>query len=324
MPTVRRASTQQMVSQSPRSTARCSLLQARRRSSDIRDRLTISGQTSGSCLRELSTVAGKEIAPGEDIYRQALSLTKEADDLDKKKEEKRSNMMYEAYQRSKEKELNPKSQGVTVVKTLVKQVRKERTKEDDSIQKREKALELLKRAATEHNHPDASIQLGNMLLKDASRTLKNTGTKNDGPDPKELVHKAMELFRQAGESGSRVGFYNLGHLLWTGFPAYEEIEDDSIELGQAIKADRIVSPDMTEAMVAFHRAIDLGDSDAMYLVGVHMLGEANVESNREGFELIKQAAENGHEGALYYLALLVSTFSLERREYTLHIAICVD
>ncbi len=263
-------------------------------------------------MRTMSTTAGKERTPGDELYEQALSLTREAGDLDKQTEENRSNMMYEAYQRSKKKELNPKSQGVTVVKTLVKQVRKERTKEDDSIQKREKALELLKQAAIEYNHPDASIQLGNMLLKDASRVLKQVGTKNDEPDPKESVHKAMELFRQAGEAGSRVGFYNLGHLLWTGFPAYEETEDDSIEQNLEIKNDRIVIPDMEKAMNTFYQAIELGDSDAMYLVGVHMLGEPNVEKNRRGFDLIKQAADNGHEGALYYLALLVSTFLLIR------------
>ena len=56
------------------------------------------------------------------------------------------------------------------------------------------------------------------------------------------------------------------------------------------------------------KAIELGDSDAMYLVGVHRLGEKDFKSNRIGISLIEQAAERGHDGALYYLALLVSTF----------------
>jgi len=241
---------------------------------------------------------------GEDIYQQALLHMKEAEDLDKAKEKERSNMMYEAYEKSKEKELNPKSQGVTVVKTLVKQVRKDRTKSDDSNEKREQAFELLKKAANEYNHPDAAVRFGNMLLKMASRSLNNKGAKDDGLDPRESVGKAMELFRQAGEAGSRVGYYNLGHLLWTGFPQQEEMDEESEGQSEEMPGTRIVVADIEEAMNAFHKAIDLGDNDAMYLVGVQRLGEDDVESNRTGFSLIQQAAEKGHEGALFYLALL--------------------
>ncbi len=254
----------------------------------------------------MSTNSDEEKRVGEDIYQQALLLTKEADDLDKAKEEERSNKMYEAYQKSKERELNPKSQGVTVVKTLVKQVRKERTKKDNSNDKREEAFELLKKAANEYNHPDAAVRLGNMLLKIASRSLNNKGMKDDGPDPKDSVGKAIELFRRAGDAGSRIGYYNLGHLLWTGFPPQEvESEDGS----GAMTGSHIVAPDIDEAMNMFCEAIDLGDCDAMYLVGVHKLGEDDIESNRNGFILIEQAASGGHEGALYYLALLVSNKS---------------
>jgi len=259
------------------------------------------GSTCNVHFRGMSTTSEEEERVGEDIYQQALSLTKEADDLDKAKEEERSNKMYEAYQKSKERELNPKSQGVTVVKTLVKQVRKERTKKDDSNDKREQAFELLKKAANEYNHPDAAVRLGNVLLKIASRSLKNKATKDDGPDPKDSVGEAIELFRRAGDAGSRIGYYNLGHLLWTGFPPQEE---ESEEGSGAMTDSRIVAADIEEAMTMFYRAIDLGDCDAMYLVGVHKLGEDDVESNRNGFKLIEQAAGEGHEGALYYLALL--------------------
>jgi len=246
---------------------------------------------------------------GEDIYQRALQLMKEADDYDEEKENERSNMMYEAYQKSKERELNPKSQGVTVVRTLVKEVRKDRTKKKSSSVKRDEAVELLEQAANDFNHPDAAIQLGNMLLKMASRSI-NKKDKKDGSDPKALVSKAVELFRQAGAAGSRVGWYNLGHLLWTGFPTIGDAEDETEEQNGSAPVDkdiedtRIIVPDMEEAMNSFSKAIELGDNDAMYLVGVHLLGQEDLESSLNGMDLIERAADTGHDGALYYLALL--------------------
>jgi len=246
---------------------------------------------------------------GEDIYQRALQLMKEADDYDEEKENERSNMMYEAYQKSKERELNPKSQGVTVVRTLVKEVRKDRTKKKSSSVKRDEAVELLEQAANDFNHPDAAIQLGNMLLKMASRSI-NKKDKKDGSDPKALVSKAVELFRQAGAAGSRVGWYNLGHLLWTGFPTIGDAEDETEEqngsapVDKDIEETRIIVPDMEEAMNSFSKAIELGDDDAMYLVGVHLLGQEDLESSLNGMDLIERAADTGHDGALYYLALL--------------------
>ena len=305
-----------MVPPSLRSVPSYALLQNRNHGLKLRQRSTRSlpDQCFNFHVRWMSTIANEEKGAGDNIYQQALLLTEEADDLDRKKEEKRSSMMYEAYQRSKEKELNPKSQGVTVVKTLVKQVRKERTKNDDSSDKREKALELLKQAANEYNHPDAAVQLGNMLLKKASRSLNNRGKKDDGLDPKESVGRAMELFQRAGDAGFRVGYYNLGHLLWTGFPPQGDIKGETEEQSEELQDSYIVVADMEEAMNAFNKAIELGDSDAMYLVGVHELGQADVKSNQVGFNLIERAAENGHEGALYHLALLVSNLSSGRRK----------
>ena len=249
----------------------------------------------------MSTITDEEKRRGEAIYEQAIRLMEQADDLDDEKEKERSNMMFEAYQRSKEREMNPKSQGVTVVKTLVKEMRKDKTKNDESGEKRRQAVELFEEAANEYNNPDAAIQLGNMMLKTASRSFNMKGNRDDEPDPADLVGKAIELFRRAGNAGSRVGWYNLGHLYWTGFPPSNSSVDDDNNA-------RIVVADMDEAMDAFKKAIELGDSDAMYLVGVHRLGEKDLKSNRIGISLIEQAAESGHDGALYYLALLVSTF----------------
>ena len=91
--------------------------------------------------------------------------------------------------------------------------------------------------------------------------------------------KAMDYYRQAGERGSPEGWFNLGHLMW---------EQD----------------ELSASMEAFQKAIDLGDSDAMYFVGVQYLSEEETEEqHRLGLNLIQNAAEQGHSGALYYLAL---------------------
>ena len=273
----------------------------------------------GFYYRALSTIANKGDGRGDDIYQQALQFMKEANDLDSEREQERSTMMYEAWQKSQGKEINSKSQGVTVVKTLVKSVRKARSKNDDASDKRNEAMVLLKDAANKYNHPEAAIQLGNILLKEASRSINanaNIKTNNHGgSDPKDLVNKAIALFRQAGEAGSRVGWYNLGNLMWTGFPPPMDSKGESEEegtntAGYEMKDNQIVVSDMDSAMKAFNKAIDLGDSDAMYLVGVNRLGQGDNQSYRDGIHLIKRAADAGHAGALYYLALLVRIHTL--------------
>jgi TPR repeat protein len=260
--------------------------------------------------RSFST-SSPNASKGEILYQQALQLMKQAKDIDENREQEKSQMMYEAWKKSQEKELNSKSQGVKVVKTLVKEARKDKTN-NDSRDKKIEADELLKQAANNYNHPEAAIQLGNMLLNEASRSINR---QNVGSDSKNSVIQAMQLFRQAGEAGSRVGWYNLGHLLWTGFPTTpdnddEDEQDDNVNISIKVDDTRIVVADMEEAMNAFKKAIDLGDSDAMYLVGVHHLAKEDQENCRYGINLIEQAADAGHGGALYYLALLVSFFPL--------------
>ena len=264
-----------------------------------------------SSIRSFST-SSPTASKGEDLYQQALQLMKQAKDIDENREEEKSQMMYEAWKKAQEKELNPKSQGVKVVKTLVKEARKDKTN-NDSRDKKIEADELLKQAANDYNHPEAAIQLGNMLLNEASRTISSNKRQSGGSDSKNSVIQAMQLFRQAGEAGSRVGWYNLGHLLWTGFPTPpenddEDEQDNNVNSNMKVGDTRIIVADMDEAMDAFKKAIDLGDSDAMYLVGVHHLAKEDQENCRYGIDLIEQAADAGHGGALYYLALLVSFF----------------
>ena len=223
---------------------------------------------------------------GEQVYQQALRAMERAKEVEKEEENERSKQMFEAWQKSQRAEHDPKTQGVVVVRTLVKQTRK--SKKESKTDYMKKALDLLKEAADDFKHPMALVQLGNITLQDASKE----------EDPREMVLRAMDLFRQAGEAGYRVGWYNLGNLLWTGYPAVsndEEAQDETIH--------QILAPDLHEAMDIFTKAIDLGDSDAMYLVGVHRMTAGGRENIFSGLKLIEKAVDHGHGGAMYYWAL---------------------
>mmetsp|Transcript_17703 Transcript_17703/g.19398 ORF Transcript_17703/g.19398 Transcript_17703/m.19398 type:complete len:545 (-) Transcript_17703:80-1714(-) len=317
----------------------------------IRDCNNYNNNRYHSIFRSFSTTSSPEQKHGEGqlLYEQALQLTKEAQDMDDAREEEKSQLMYKAWKKTEDKVAadeikNPKSQGVVVVKTLVKDVRKHKN-DHTSNDKRIEALALLKEAATApYDHPEASIKLGNMILKEASHSISSMKQRKHTTDLKKktylivekknatkLVSRAMELFQKAGTAGSRVGWYNLGHLLWTGFPPLIQQNDNTdnnddvgvgeveVENDQTVVNDdtnsQIVPTNKQEALVVFQKAIDLGDSDAMYLVGVHYL-DAKEEDHQDqekeneyyqpqhGIKLIEQAAAAGHGGALYYLALL--------------------
>lgn len=186
-----------------------------------------------------------------------------AQTIQQERQVEQSEQMYKAWQRAQDAETkNPKSQGVVVVKTLVKHANQQRQASlDDDIQYKQKARSLLEQAA-KLEHPLALVQLGNLALEDAKRETSSTTTEHQ----LELVTQAMSYFRRAGEAGNRVGWYNLGQLYWTGYPTYDDKEDGNAASpveGQVV--ERILEPDMHEAMEAFTHAMDLGDPDAMYL-----------------------------------------------------------
>lgn len=259
-----------------------------------------------------------------------MQLLQRVQEIEREREEERSQRMYDAWQKSQQKEQDRKTQGVKVIKTLVKETQKDhKNKGKNGVQDEggnnnnhhRQAMELLRHAARIHQHPEAAVQLGNMLLNEATVILSNKKKKNmddttefDDDEyaiiEKQLVEEAIDMFKLAGEGGSRVGWYNLGQLLWTGFPPAEEDDDADISIDENDGDDddsqhnKIVPADMYEAMEAFIRAIDLGDGDAMYLVGVHRITQGGKENFHSGSKLIERAANAGHGGALYYLALL--------------------
>jgi TPR repeat protein len=201
--------------------------------------------------------------------------------------------------------LREKRAGVAVVRTLAKQ---HHISDHQTILQRleERANELLYAAAHTLQYPAAQIQLANNMLLEAS-TRKQI---NGDALVRRSIQTAFDYYRLAGEQGVSDGWYNLGHVLWTG-------------MGD------IVASDKSEALVFFHKAIALGDSDAKFFVGVHVLGQCFMDDHshvanapvqtwptihqspdrdtlHEALQWIEQAAASGHGGALYYL----STFYL--------------
>jgi TPR repeat protein len=229
------------------------------------------------------------VHPGDDFYQQALQAMDKAQQVQEEREVERSRKMYEAWEKAEKAEKSPQTQGVVVIKTIVKQARK---KVDDDINYMLQHRELLEQAAA-LEHPMALVQLGNLSLQDA---------KKKGAVQQASLQKAMDLFRRSGQAGNRVGWYNLGQLLWTGYPAWDD--EDHSEDDDEPPMDQILAKDLHEATEAFSNAIDLGDPDAMYLVGVHRMTTGHKEPIFSGMRLIDKAGDLGHGGALYYLALL--------------------
>lgn len=230
--------------------------------------------------------------------------------------------------------------GVAVIKTIAKQTRKEggdRIAEGNSgadqpqsgneiSQYKNEAQRWLRTAAFEHSHPKALVRLGNEALEEAKKLLHATTDvqRNTKGNASELMQRtplgrACRLYHMAGEAGSAEGWFNLGHLLWMGFPEQKDMENGvalikKIDLsnvtdfgmenlpageGNTIEADRAA------AVSCFQRAGDMGDPDAMYFLGVNLLStdDKNLDQRQTGLDFIDQAAIMGHAGALYYLAL---------------------
>jgi TPR repeat protein len=242
---------------------------------------------------------------GEKCYNQALEALKKVEEIRNERERKKSEEMYKAWQKAEEKQKqhanNKKAEnlkGVAVVKTIVKQTRKELKgkveKKDTEEFLTHQAEKLLKEAAFQHGHPQALILLANDELKKANAALEK-----DKAESERLLKSALDMYQRAGNQNSAEGWFNFGQLLWTGYPSMDS--DDGTRNGDK-NTFMIMKPDLKASMEAFRNGIDLGDPDAMYFVGVQYLSED--EGNKAGLELIQSAADLGHGPARYYLALL--------------------
>lgn len=213
-----------------------------------------------------STIGSFESHPGDELYKQAVGKMQFAKEIQKSKEEEKNQKMFEAWKQAQESEKSPKSQGVKVVQTLVKEVRKEqklKEKEaDDEAETLQEASRLLERASQEHEHPLALVQLGELAMERA----KSADLEDDRDGQAREVTSAINFFERGGKAGSHLGWFQLGQLYFTGYPAIESDELDGVEDVDLDALNLIVKPNMHNAMDAFVHAIDLGDQDAMYVL----------------------------------------------------------
>lgn len=229
---------------------------------------------------------------GAEAYAAYQTTLQQLEQLRSDRETKKSRAMYEAWNKAQRASQSPRSTGVKVVQTLAKQTARDRPDPEQVLQ--DQATRLLELAARTYQHPPALVIIGNQALDQARKS----------PDPRPHLDRAMAAYRQAGEAGAAAGWFNLGHLLWTGYP--DQTSDPL--------PDKIDLPaDPQGALQAFEKAVDLGDTDAMYFMGVQKLSLAEENDTsvpklvrdelQKGLDWIQHAADAGHGGAGYYLAL---------------------
>jgi len=205
--------------------------------------------------------------------------------------------------------INDRAAGVAVVRTIVKQSNaksiiqkkihveqsndgaKSKNNEESEEYYQKLAQEYLEEAAFKYGHPLALVRLGNEALTHSKNSSKDDTTKPlfntermtswilESPiklgaalafiEDKSYNVLALQLYQEAGKQGSSEGWYNFGHMLWEGGAVSDDISwSDG-------------ATDKEKAIDAFHKAIELQDSDAMYFVAAQYLNYDEEEGGDE-------------------------------------------
>lgn len=289
----------------------------------------------------------KEFENSDQVYQNHLKALESVKALKQERERIKNEKMFAAWQRQEEKKQqqqqstsvnqqhrSSKISGVAIVQTLAKETKKEREQESQFLQQVKDgetiAQQLLERAAT-LGHGPAMVQCGNQTLQQATEQYAELSKAADDLANEEweqkathicsLLDRTMEWYRTAGEqggAGAAEAWFNLGNLWWTGFPV-----DDSIRMHKSTSSTSrqwLVPANREMALECFERAMALGDTDAMYFLGVERLSEevdrdeedGHTDEKKEkalqlaqsGWQLIQRAAAMGHSEALYYQAVM--------------------
>jgi TPR repeat protein len=261
----------------------------------------INRQSRRGAIRSLSSSPAEGSPSGDALYLQYLETQQRLKDLLIEQERIKSEKMYQAWNAKRnddddEHRAKDISQGVAVVRTLAKESKKASAGGvTDPCTALQKEMEDLLVRAANANHPHAVVALGNYHLEEGK------------------YHDALDIYKKAGEElNIPEGWFNYGHCLWTG------LGDDSDR-----SSTTVIPADQERAMQAFYKAVEAGDIDSMYFVGVHMLGRNEGDNHDDnsnntaspldpsslgelqtGLRYIQQAADAGHGGALHYLAVL--------------------
>lgn len=267
-----------------------------------------------------TTGASPNPSSGEEAYRLYQDALLKLTQIETEQETEKSKRLFEAWSQSSSRgdanamqetkgqnRTSNKSAGVAVIRTLAKQSKMEILPEEkrthvQTIQGELKgrATMLLNVAAQQYRHPVALVTLANEMLQE-NRHVDLGALETVSISHNTVIERALDYYRQAGEQGSAEGWFNLGHVLWTG----------------AKVGSDVLHPNPRDALRSFHKAIELYDNDAMYFVGVLILGQNDGENQTSEIDFaaaieyslhdavrwIEQAAASGHGGALYYLAV---------------------
>ena len=278
----------------------------------------------------------------------------EAIERQRQKSRRRTGNVHRSSQRPRDETAQPKDRaaGIAMVKKIVQQTQQTRQPGYVQVEQTRKASDVdgtippsdpqsedawlaianerIKEAALRHGHPQALVRLGNLSLEKTSTLVdldKLSKWADDSPldlsvlasllhgtDSGSSRDVALYMYENAGEQGSADGWYNFGHVLWE------------------------TSDDRERSLIAFHRAMDLGDPDATYFLAAQYLASDEVgDEDREtlsaisrrssrlaegdeislpsfaerhdelrqcGYRLLHRAANCGHGQALQHLALL--------------------
>lgn len=242
----------------------------------------INGPTRYRC-RQLTTL-------GEALYRQAEYYIQKHKEITDEREAERQWEQYKS------------KSGKDIIKKIVSQHRLQNiTKYDEGSDFLEKARASTEEAALVHGHGTALVSLANEALKFPSSKLKFKHVKGmktiiDVSCLEELqpIQVAIKLYDLACDKGIKDAWFNKGQIFWNGYESDTKGEKFSIE------------PNVDKAVVCFQKAVELGDDDARFFLGVKFINEigTGIEKRKNGLELIRAAAENNHTGAIYYLSLL--------------------
>jgi TPR repeat protein len=229
-------------------------------------------------------------AIGDSLYRQAEIYVQKHKENNDQVEARRQDEQYES------------QSGIRLVKSIVKQHRaSKKIKDEQETNYLEKARACMEEAGLVHGHLNALVSLANEILKSYEEEVQfkhidGMKTVIDMNDLNSLapVQIALKLYEYAGEKGSKEAWFNKGHVHWNGYE-------------YKWKNETILAPPQIElALKCFGRAVELGDDDARYFLGVNFLTENETSDTRRriGLDMISTAADNGHSGAMYYLSLL--------------------
>jgi TPR repeat protein len=156
-----------------------------------------------------------------------------------------------------------------------------------------------------------AIKGGVAVVKTIAKQSRMKHNSSPRQDEDEFYQQAQDLLEQAGNLGHGKALLRLGHESKSAEQACDYFRRSGLAEGWFHVGALLWDTDQKkEALEALNKAIELGDANALYFMGVHYLDttattqdESLRSKHEQGIDYITKAAGQGHSGATYYLAL---------------------